>query len=83
MDQMRKSDIDAELDRLEQRLQSLLGDQDHARVLARFAEETAPLNADPPAEHAAYISRRIDCMLAAAGLVPGEPEGEPCPQGPR
>lgn len=76
-----KADIDTELKRLQRRLPELMDGRGKDEVLAAFAEEARPLVADPPAEHAAYINRRLNCMLADAGLVAGEAEGEPCPQG--
>ncbi|MBO9716162.1 MAG: hypothetical protein J7507_04975 [Pseudoxanthomonas sp.] len=76
-----KTDIDAELGRLESLLPGLVAELPTEDVLKAFAAEAESLNAHAPAEHEAYIARRINCMLAAAGLVPGETEGEPCPTG--
>ncbi|AKC87016.1 hypothetical protein [Pseudoxanthomonas suwonensis] len=75
------ADIDAELARLERRLPELIARHDGPDVLEAFAAEAEPLTRDVPAEHEAYVNSRLNCMLAAAGLVPGEPEGEPCPTG--
>jgi hypothetical protein len=76
-----KADIDAELGRLEVLLPGLVAALPAEEVLKAFAAEAEPLNSHAPAEHEAYIARRINCMLASAGLVPGETEGEPCPAG--
>ncbi|WP_372018113.1 hypothetical protein [Pseudoxanthomonas sp. 10H] len=77
----RKSDIDAELGRLETLLPGLVAELPAEDVLKAFAREAERLNARVPAEHEAYVARRINCLLASAGLVPGETEGEPCPAG--
>ena len=76
-----KADIDAELGRLETLLPGLIAELPAGDVLHAFATEAAALNAQAPAEHEAYVAGRINCMLASAGLVPGETEGEPCPTG--
>jgi len=76
-----EAEINAELERLEKRIPELVASLPPAQVLDTFAAEAESLTAEPPAEFEAYINRRINCMLAAAGLVPGEPEGEPCPTG--
>lgn len=76
------ADIDAELARLERRLPGLIAERgEKAGVLEAFSAEAEPLTRGLPAEHEAYVNSRLNCMLAAAGLVPGEPEGEPCPTG--
>lgn len=76
-------DIEAELARLQQRLAALLAERDgrKAGVLEAFSAEAAPLIARVPAEQAAFVNKRLNCMLAAAGLVAAEAEGEPCPTG--
>jgi hypothetical protein len=72
-----KAEIDVELARLETLLPGLEADQ----ALEAFAAEAEVLSGEAPEEHQAYVTWRINCMLAAAGLVPGETEGEPCPKG--
>ena len=76
-----RADIDAELARLEQRLPELVARHEPRDVLQAFATEAEPLTRALPAEHEAYANSRLNCMLAAAGLIPGETEGEPCPTG--
>ena len=76
-----RPDIDAELERLQQRLPMLVEQLPADQVLAAFAREAGPLTESVPEEHRAYVTGRLNCMLAAAGLVPGETEGEPCPTG--
>lgn len=76
-----KAAIDAELKRLEQLIPGLKDQGDEAAALERFAEASAPLTRNAPAEHEAYITQRLQCMLVAAGLVAGSPEGEPCIRG--
>lgn len=76
-----RAQIDAELQRLEQLIPGLKADGDPARALDRFAEASAPLTRDAPAEHEAYINQRLNCILVDAGLVAGGPEGEPCERG--
>ena len=76
-------DIEAELARLQQRLAALLAEHGgrKAAVLDAFSAEAEPLTARVPAEQAALVNKRLNCMLAAAGLVAAEAEGEPCPTG--
>lgn len=76
-----RTDLDAELERLQRRLQDLARDRPPPAVLEAFAAESRPLLAGLPPEDEAYVNSRLNCMLAAAGLVAGEPEGEPCPTG--
>jgi hypothetical protein len=76
-----QAQIDAELERLEKRIPELVASLSPAQVLDAFAAEPESLTVDPPPEQEAYINGRLNCMLAAAGLVPGDPEGEPCPTG--
>lgn len=76
-----RADIDAELQRLEQLIPALKAEGDTATALDRFAQASTPLTRDAPAEHEAYVNQRLTCMLVAAGLVAGGPEGEPCTSG--
>jgi len=76
-----RAQIDAELQRLEQLLPQLQAEGDTGAALDRFAEASAPLTRDAPAEEEAYINQRLTCMLVDAGLVAGGPEGEPCLRG--
>ncbi|WP_374012076.1 hypothetical protein [Pseudoxanthomonas koreensis] len=76
-----RADIDAALECLQRRLPELMAELERDKVLEAFAAEAEPLTRAPPAEHEAYIHRRLNCMLADAGLAPGESEGEPCPTG--
>ncbi|HET6397528.1 MAG TPA: hypothetical protein VFF91_11880 [Pseudoxanthomonas sp.] len=76
-----RNEIDAELARLEKHLPGLVQQYVPEQALDTFAREARTLTADPPPEHEAYIHRRINCMLASAGLTAGEAEGEPCPRG--
>ena len=72
---------DDALARLQQRLDTLVRERPRDEVLDAFAAEAEPLILSLPAEDEARVNRRINCMLAAAGLIPGEPEGEPCVTG--
>ena len=76
-----RAEIDAELDRLERRLPELVQECPPDEVLEAFAAEAEPLTEQAPAEHHAHITGRINCLLASAGLISGETEGEPCPSG--
>lgn len=78
-----RNDIEAELARLQRRLTALLAEHGNrkAEVLEAFSAEAAPLTGQVPAEQAAFVNKRLNCMLAAAGLVAAEAEGEPCPTG--
>lgn len=73
-----RAEIDAELARLEQLLPNLVSDCDPDEVLEAFAAEADALIEHVPAEQASYVSGKIDCLLASAGLIPGENEGESC-----
>ena len=76
-----RADIDAELARLEKRLPELIAQHaDGEDVLRAFSAEAESLTRNLPAEHEAYANGRLNCMLASAGLIPGETEGEPCPR---
>ncbi len=75
------ADIDTELDRLERRLHELLAGLDADKVMEIFAAEHAAVSRAAPAGQAGHIDGRVNCMLAAAGLIPGETEGERCPGG--
>jgi hypothetical protein len=76
-----KAEIDVELARLETLLPGLVARLEANQALEAFAAEAEALTGEAPEEHQAYVTWRINCMLAAAGLVPGETEGEPCPKG--
>jgi hypothetical protein len=73
-----KAEVDAELDRLERIIPELIAQYEPGEVLEAFAGEAEQLTELPPIGHEAYIRDRISCMLASAGLIPGETEGEPC-----
>jgi len=76
-----RAKIDAKLQRLEQLIPELKAQGDTAAALDLFAKASTPLTRDAPAEHEAYITQRLTCMLVDAGLVAGGPEGEPCARG--
>ncbi|MBD9368868.1 hypothetical protein [Xanthomonas sp. XNM01] len=78
MDFRTRESIDAELQRLQQRIPELIDECDPGDVLEAFAAEAARLTHHVTAEHDAYVDDRISCMLASAGLIPGESEGEAC-----
>lgn len=78
MDFRTRESIDAELRRLQDRIPQLVEECDPDDVLEAFAAEAARLTHHVTAEHDAYVDDRITCMLAAAGLIPGETEGEAC-----
>lgn len=73
-----RADIDAELTRLERVLPKLIDECEPDEVLEALAAEAETLTEHAGAEDAAHIHGRIDCMLASAGLIPGDNEGEPC-----
>lgn len=73
--------IEAELQRLEKLIPGLKAESDTKAALERFAEASAPLTRNAPAEQEAYITQRLTCMLVDAGQVAGDPEGEPCVRG--
>lgn len=73
-----RAEIDAELARLEQVLPKLIDECEPDEVLEAFAAEAETLTEQAGADDVAHIQGRIDCMLASAGLIPGENEGEPC-----
>jgi len=73
-------EVDAELQRLERRLPELIAECEEADgdALEAFAAEAECLVEHAPAEHLEHIHATISCMLASAGLIPGENEGESC-----
>ena len=76
-----RSDIDTELARLEALLPGLVARLPAAQVLDAFAAEARPLTEQVAEEHQAEVTRRLNCMLAAAGLVPGRTGGGPRAKG--
>ncbi|WP_125077030.1 hypothetical protein [Pseudoxanthomonas sp. SGT-18] len=73
-----RAEIDAELQRLEQRLPCLVDECEPDEVLEAFACEAERLVEHAPADQVEHIHATISCMLAAAGLIPGDNEGENC-----
>lgn len=72
-----RAEIDTELARLEALLPAIV-EQYGDEWSEAFAGEAEKIESSVPAEHSAYVSGRISCMLASAGLIPGDNEGEPC-----
>lgn len=73
-----REQIDAELARLERRLKDLPEECHPDEVLEAFAGEAECLIEHAPADQVEHIHAMISCMLAAAGLIPGDNEGESC-----
>lgn len=73
-----RAEVDAELARLEALIPQLVEQYPADEVGEAFAAEAETLREQPPAELAAYVDGRLDCMLASAGLIPGDNEGEAC-----
>lgn len=73
-----KADIDAELARLERRLPELLQECEPDEALEAFAGEAERLVESAPAEHVEHVHATISCMLASAGVIPGDNGGEQC-----
>lgn len=76
-----RAEIDAELQRLEQRLPRLVDECEPDEVLEDFAGEAECLVEQAPADYIEHVHATISCMLASAGLIPGENEGESCTSG--
>lgn len=73
-----RAEVDAELARLEALLPGLIRAHGEA-VLEAFAGEAERLeNSISDEELARHARSRITCMLASAGLIPGDNEGEAC-----
>lgn len=72
-----KPETEAELRRLEAMIPKLVAELPADEVLEAFAAEAETLT-EQAGDEAPQIQGRIDCMLASAGLIPGENEGEPC-----
>jgi len=64
-----KTEIDAELARMAERLDALCSELPQDEVLAVFSTETAPVTEHVPPELESYVERRIHAMLAGAGLI--------------
>lgn len=73
-----REQIDAELGRLEHRLPQLIEECGLEDALEGFAAEAECLTEQAPADQLDHIRATISCMLSAAGLIPGENEGESC-----
>lgn len=76
-----REEIDAELRRLERRLRELPGEVQADEVIEAFAAEAERLVEQAPADQVEHVHATISCMLAAAGLIPGDNEGEDCTAG--
>ena len=72
-----KPETEAELRRLEALIPKLVAELPADEVLEAFAAEAETLT-EQAGDESPQIQGRIDCMLASAGLIPGEYEGEPC-----
>lgn len=73
-----REEIDVELARLERRLQDLPQECHPDEVVEAFAGEAERLVEHAPADQVEHIHATISCMLASAGLIPGDNEGEDC-----
>ena len=73
-----RAELDSALDRLASRIPELVQECRPEDVLEGFAGEAEYVedNADPA--DCDYLHSRINCMLASAGLIPGDNEGESC-----
>ena len=72
------------LRQLHETLRALLAQGgERGEMLAAFSARAQELGLAEgvPEDQAAWVNRRINCMLSDAGLVPAEAEGEPCPTG--
>lgn len=67
-----QSEVDAELARLEGLIPDLIAQYPAEQVLEAFAGEAEVLREQPPAGMEQYVAGKINAMLAAAGLIPGE-----------
>ncbi|MFL6587454.1 MAG: hypothetical protein ACJ8GV_11305 [Luteimonas sp.] len=68
-----KSDIDAALDRLAERLSELRHSLPKEEVLDAFGEAARPLIEAVPAELDAYVQDRVHTLLTDAGLILDDP----------
>lgn len=76
---MTRAQIEQELQRLEAAIPGLIAQYAPEDVLEAFAGEAEKLENETPAEDRGYVNARISCMLAAAGLIPGDLEdGQGC-----
>lgn len=70
-----RDQIDAEFARLKRRLTDLPQECHPDEVLGAFAGEAEHLVEEAPAGHVEHIQASISCMLASAGLIPGDNDG--------
>lgn len=68
-----KADIDTELERLQQKLETLRRDLPQDQILDAFAEAAKPLTEQVPPEHDAYVQDRVHTLLTDAGLIADDP----------
>ncbi len=74
--------LDFEIDRLSQQLPQLGSDEDASFDYLDFQARAQALVDQAPPEERAYAHDRITCLLASAGLIPSETEGDACPPHP-
>jgi hypothetical protein len=73
-----RDQIDAELARLDRRLKDLPEECHPDEILEAFAGEAECLIEHAPPDQVEHIHATIGCMLAVAGLIPGDNESEEC-----
>lgn len=73
-----RTELNQSLSELGARLSDIIAEAGADHALARFSEEGRALAESVSPEDAPYVYHRISCMLAGAGLIAGQDEGEQC-----
>lgn len=73
-----RTELEAALDALAKRIPELVTEYCPENVLEAFACEAHEVEERAAVEDRQYRDSRINCMLASAGLIPGDNEGEEC-----
>ncbi|MGV8959195.1 MAG: hypothetical protein ACOH1V_02250 [Stenotrophomonas sp.] len=75
-----RTELEAALDALAARIDTLVAEADTRQedVLEEFAGEAEEIEERTAVEDRTFLDSRINCILASAGLIPGDSEGEPC-----
>ena len=74
-----RQELDMELDRLQDTLPALESDEEATFDYLDFQQKAQAVVDAAFEDDRDYFQSRVTCMLASAGLVPSESEGEPCP----
>ena len=73
-----REELDQLLAELEAELPAIEAETSTEGFMVAFSREADLIMHAAGPDDLAHVRGRIDCILAARGLIPGENEGEPC-----